>query len=400
MRISKRVASLTSSLTLAINAKAKKLRKEGKRIINFSAGEPDFGTPEPVRRAAIKAIEENFTRYTPVGGMEELIQAIIEKFSKDNNLHYTPSQIVIGNGAKQIIYNALQVVCNPGDEVIIPLPYWVSYPEQVRLAGAVPVYISLEFEKELKVDPEELKRAIHPEKTKAIILNTPHNPTGGVFPEEELRKIAEVIEPYPILVISDEIYEDFVYETRHVSFASLGDTISEKTLTVNGVSKTYSMTGWRIGYAGGPENIIQTMIKLQSHSTSCASSISQKAALAALNQPRVEIKKWIEEFDHRRKILKEGLKKIKGVKVNKARGAFYIFPDFTNFLGTVYEKKGQIIRNSVDLASYLLEEAGVATVPGSAFGLEGHLRISYAVSPEEIKEGLEKMRSALIKLRG
>jgi len=397
MQISKRAASVSSSLTLSINAKAKKLKKEGRRIINFSAGEPDFETPEFVKRAAIKAIEENFTRYTPVGGTEELIQTIVEKFKQDNGLHYTPSQIVVGNGAKQIIYNALQVVCNPGDEVIIPIPYWVSYPEQVRLAGAVPVYISLEFEKELKIDQEELKRAIHPEKTKAIILNTPHNPTGGVFTREELEKIARVIEPYPILVISDEIYEKFVYETPHVSFASLGDTIKGKTLTVNGVSKTYSMTGWRIGYAGGPEKIIQAMIRLQSHSTSCASSISQKAALAALDESNEKIKRLIKEFDHRRKIIKDGLKKIKGVKVNKPQGAFYIFPDFTNFLGIVYDK-GQI-RNSIDLASYLLEEAGVATVPGSAFGLEGHLRISYAVSLGDIKEGLKKIRSALDKLR-
>jgi len=398
MQISKRVASVRSSLTLSINAKAKKMKKEGRRIINLSAGEPDFETPEPIGKAAVKAIEENFTRYTPVAGTEELIQSIIKKFSQKNNLKYLPSQIIVGNGAKQIIYNAIQAICNPGDEIIIPTPYWVSYPEQVRLAGGVPVYISLEFDKELKLDLEELRRAIHPEKTKAIILNTPHNPTGGVFTEKELKKIAEVLEPYPILVISDEIYEEFVYETCHVSFASVAENLMRKTLTVNGVSKTYSMTGWRIGYAGGPEELVQAMIRLQSHSTSCASSISQRAALAALNQPEEEIKKRIEKFDRRRKLVKEGLKKIKGVKINKPLGAFYIFPDFSYFLGTTYEKG--VIKNSLDLANYLLEEAEVAVVPGLAFGAEGYLRISYATSPEEIKEGLERMRWALDKLGG
>ncbi len=397
MQISKRTASIRPSLTLAITAKAKKLRQEGKKIINLAAGEPDFDTPEPVQKAGVKAIEENFTRYTPVAGIGDLIEAIIKKFKQDNNLDYLPSQIVVGNGAKQIIYNAIQAVCNPGDEVIIPTPYWVSYPEQVKLAGGVPVYVSLDFEKELKINLEELKRVIHPEKTKAIILNTPHNPTGGVFSKDELEKIAQIIEPYPILVISDEIYEKFSYEVPHVSFASLGESIYKRTLTVNGVSKTYGMTGWRIGYAGGPEEIIQAMIRIQSHSTSCASSISQKAAVAALSQSTGECTKWIGEYEHRRKIVKDRLKKIKGVKINKPQGAFYIFPDFTNFLGLTYEK-GQI-KNSFDLANYLLEEANVAVVPGSAFGAEGYLRISYAVSEEEIKEGLERMREALDKLR-
>jgi len=397
MQISKRTASIRPSLTLAITAKAKKLRQEGKKIINLAAGEPDFDTPEPIQKAGVKAIEENFTRYTPVAGIGDLIEAIIKKFKQDNNLDYLPSQIVVGSGAKQIIYNAIQAVCNPGDEVIIPTPYWVSYPEQVKLAGGVPVYVSLDFEKELKINLEELKRVIHPEKTKAIILNTPHNPTGGVFSKDELEKIAQIIEPYPILVISDEIYEKFSYEVPHVSFASLGESVYKKTLTVNGVSKTYGMTGWRIGYAGGPEEIIQAMIRIQSHSTSCASSISQKAAVAALSQSTGECTKWIGEYEHRRKIVKDRLKKIKGVKINKPQGAFYIFPDFTNFLGLTYEK-GQI-KNSFDLANYLLEEANVAVVPGSAFGAEGYLRISYAVSEEEIKEGLERMREALDKLR-
>jgi len=397
MRVSNRVASLTPSATLAISAKAKQMRKEGKRIIDFSAGEPDFNTPEPVQTAAIKAIQENYTRYTPVAGSGELIQAISKKFREDNNLDYSPSQIVVGNGAKQIIFNALQVVCNPGDEVIVPMPYWVSYPEQIRLAGATPVYIYLEFEKELKIDTEELKRVIHPEKTKAILLNTPHNPTGGVLSRRELEKIAAIVEDLPILVISDEIYEEFIYEVPHVSFASLGENLYRKTLTVNGVSKTYGMTGWRIGYAGGPEEIIQAMIRLQSHSTSCASSISQMAALAALNLHKQEVKKRIEEFSYRRKLVKEGLKKIRGIKVNKPLGAFYIFPDFTNFLGTSYGKRQ--IKNSLDLANYLLDDAGVAVVPGSAFGLEGYLRISYAVAIDQIKEGLEKIKKALDKLR-
>ncbi|MBE0478028.1 pyridoxal phosphate-dependent aminotransferase [Candidatus Aerophobetes bacterium] len=398
MQVSKRVSAVTASVTLTISSKAKKMKKEGKRIIDFSAGEPDFNTPEPAQKAAIKAIEENYTRYTPVAGSEELIKAISSKFKEDNNLTYSPSQIVVANGAKQIIFNALQVVCNPGDEVILPLPYWVSYPEQIRLAGAVPVYIELEFDKGLKIDAEQLKKAIHPEKTKAIILNTPHNPTGGMFEKKELEKIAEVVEDFSILIISDEIYEDFVYEIPHVSFASLGDSVYKKTLSVNGVSKTYGMTGWRIGYAGGSEELIRAMTKFQSHSTSCASSISQRAALGALTSfNKQDINHLIKEFFQRRKIIKENLKKIKGVKVNKPQGAFYIFPDFSDFLGASYEKKE--IKNSIDLADYLLEEAGIAVVPGSAFGLEGYLRISYAVSTEEIKEGIEKMKYALDKLR-
>jgi len=396
MHVSRRVSSIRPSLTLSINAKARRMIQEGRKVINLSAGEPDFNTPEPIGRAGIKAIQENFTRYTPVKGSEDLIQSIVEKFKQKNKLNYSPSQIIVANGAKQIIYNAIQAVCNPGDEVIIPTPYWVSYPEQVRLAQAVPVYVSLEFEKELKIDIEELKRAIHPEKTKVIILNSPHNPTGGVFTEEELRKIAEVLEPYPILIISDEIYEDFVYEMPHVSIASLGESIARKTLTVNGVSKTCSMTGWRIGYAGGPEEIIQAMTKIQSHSTSCACSISQKAAVAALNQPEEEIKKRTKEFDKRRKLIKEALKKIKHVKINKPLGAFYIFPDFSYFLGREYSNG--VIKNSLDLANYILEKAEVAVVPGSAFGAEGHLRISYAASSEEIKEGMKRIRWALSEL--
>lgn len=398
MRLSKKMATLTPSFTLSISARAKKMRKEGKRIINFAAGEPDFDTPQPVQEEAIKAIKENYTRYTPVAGCEELIQAVIKKFKEDNDLEYSPSQIIVGNGAKEIIYNALQVVCNPGDEVIVPIPYWVSYPEQVRLAGAVPVYVDLDFEKGLKINLEALKKAIHPDKTKAIILNTPHNPTGGVFEKEELEKIAEVLEDKEILVISDEIYEEFVYETPHVSFASLGENLYRKTLTVNGVSKTYGMTGWRIGYAGGPEEIVQAMINLKSHSSSCASSISQRAALAALQMNKEIVKKYIQEFSIRRKLVKDGFKKIKGVKINKAQGAFYLFPDFSEYLGTFYNKYQ--IRSSVDLANFLLEEAQVAVVPGAAFGLEGYMRISYALPPDQIKEGIEKTKQALDKLRG
>jgi len=397
MEISQRVATTAPSSTLAISAKAKQMKKDGKKIIIFSAGEPDFNTPEAVKKIAIKAIKENYTRYTPTAGNQELIIAISKKFREDNDLNYSPSQIVVGNGAKQIIFNALQTVCNPGDEVIIPTPYWVSYPEQVRLAGAIPVYVELEFEKEFKIDPEKLKRAINPKKTKAIILNTPHNPTGGVFSKKDLEKIAQVVENIPMLVISDEIYEEFVYETPHISFASLTKDLYKKTLTVNGTSKTYGMTGWRIGYAGGPENIIQAMIKTQSHSTSCASSISQRAAFGALNLPKQEVKNRIKEFSQRRKLIEKKIREIKGVKVNRTKGAFYVFPDFTEFLRTSCGEKQ--IKNSLDLANYLLEEAGVAVVPGSAFGLENYLRFSYTLPPEEIKEGLEKIKQAIDKLR-
>ena len=396
MSISERVSVVAPSLTLAISAKAKQMKREGKRVVNLSAGEPDFNTPVAIKEAAIKAIEENYTRYTPVAGGQELIMAIGKKFREDNNLDYSASQIVVGNGAKQIIFNALQVVCNPGDEVIIPVPYWVSYPEQVKLAGAHPVYIPLEFERELKMNLEELKRAIHPGKTRVIILNTPHNPTGGAFSKQELEKIARVLEDVPLLVISDEIYEEFMYETHQVSFASLGENAYKKTLTVNGVSKTFGMTGWRIGYAGGPEDIIQAMIKLQGHSTSCASSISQRAALGALNVPKDDIHKWIGEFAQRRELINRELQNIKRVKVNKMGGAFYVFPDFSHFMESSYGQR--CIKNSLDLTNYLLEEVGVAVVPGSAFGLEGHLRISYALPVDELKEGLQKIKQALDKL--
>jgi len=397
MYLSERVTVLTPSVTLGISAKAKQMRKEGRDIINFSAGEPDFNTPLQAKEAAIRAIDENYTRYTPVAGSRELIEAIIRKFRHDNNLDYSPSQIIVANGAKQVIFNALQAVCNPGDEVILPSPYWVSYPEQIKLAGATPVYIHLEFEEGLKINQEELRKAIKPGKTKAIILNTPHNPTGGMFAREELEKIAKVVEDLPLLVISDEIYEEFVYESSHVSFASLGEKLYQKTITVNGVSKTYGMTGWRVGYAGGPESIIQAMIKIQSHSTSCASSVSQRAAFGALSLEKEEVRTLIEEFFYRKKLVEQGLKGIEGIRVNRLQGAFYAFPDFSYFLGTYSGRRK--IESSVDLADYLLEEAGVAVVPGSAFGAEGYLRISYAVSKEEIKRGLERIREALSNLK-
>jgi len=395
--ISQRLSRVAPSATLAISTRAKEMLREGRKVVNLSVGEPDFDTPTFIKEVAIQALREGFTKYTPVAGIPELIQAIREKFERDNNLSYSNSQIMVSCGAKEVLYNTFQAICNQGDEVIIPSPYWVSYPEQVKLAGGVPVFVSLDFQRGLRLERERLRQAISP-RTKALVLNSPHNPTGGVFSLEELEEIAELAVTQDFLIITDEIYEKLIYQGTHVSIASLGKEIEKKTITINGVSKTYSMTGWRIGYAGGPREVIEGMKKIQSQSTSCANSIAQKAAMGALLGPQDDVEKARREFEKRGQVILDRVSQIEGMTCPKPQGAFYIFPDISSFLGTF--DGDWIIRNSVDLAKYLLEKAEVATVPGSAFGADNHLRLSYAASLDQINEGVDRIKEALGNLKG
>jgi len=397
VNLARRISQISPSATLSINARAKEMIREGRPVINLSSGEPDFDTPSSIKKAAIQAIKEGFTKYTPTQGAFPLVEAVREKFQRDSNLSYSPSEVIISVGAKRVLYNALQVICNPGDEVIIPQPFWVSYPEQVRLAEAVPIYVSLKGEDWSYLEAKEIAKNITPGKTKVVILNTPHNPSGAVLRKSVLESIAEVILPEDIYVISDEIYEKYIYEGSHFSFASLGKEIKEKTLTINGVSKTFSMTGWRIGYAGGPEKLISAMRRLQAHSTSCSCSISQYAALRALENSQERMGVIMEEFKKRRDCMVSRLNGIEGIKLASPPGAFYTFVDFSPYLGAHYQDWK--INNSQDLANYLLEKAEVAVVPGSAFGIEGWARLSYALPIKEIEEAMDRVKQVLTDLR-
>lgn len=390
--LSERLSKVAGSATLAIGSRAKEMLREGRNVVNLSGGEPDFDTPSFIKKAAIQALRDGFTKYTPVAGIPELLQAIRDKFQKDNGLNYSSSQIMVSCGAKEALYNVFQAICNPGDEVIIPSPYWVSYPEQVKLAGGIPVFLSLDFQRGLKLEKERLRQVISP-RTKAIIINTPHNPTGGILGLEELEEIAKLAVAQDLLVIADEIYEKLIYEGTHVSIASLGEEIGKRTIVINGVSKTYSMTGWRIGYAAGPEEVIEGMKKIQSQSTSCANSIAQRAALEALLGPQDDAEEARRKFQKRCQVMVDRVSQIEGIICPRAQGAFYLFPEISCFLGT--HEGDWIIRNSVDLARYLLEKAEVATVPGSAFGQDNHVRLSYAVSLDEIHEGVDRIKEAL-----
>jgi aspartate aminotransferase len=379
-----------------MNAKALSMRAAGIDVISFGVGEPDFDTPKHIREAATQAIEEGFTRYTAVGGIPELKDAIVEKFRRDNNLSYEPDEVMVSCGGKHVLYNLAQAFLNPGDEVIIPAPYWVSYPPIAVLAGASPVIVRTQEADDFKLSPESLEKAITP-RTRLLILNSPSNPTGLVYTESELRALTEVILKYNIWVVSDEIYEKLIFDNRPFhSVAQLGEEAKSKTFVVNGVSKTYAMTGWRIGYVAGPREIIAGMTKIQSQSTSNPNSIAQKAAVAALNGPQDSIEAMVEAFDDRREYLLERLNAIKGVHCNVPGGAFYAFPNFSHYFNA--ETEGRAIKGSVDLCEYLLTEARVALVPGIAFGDDSFIRFSYATGLETIKEGLDRIESALGKL--
>jgi aspartate aminotransferase len=394
--LSNRAKGLKPSPTLAINAKAKAMQAQGIRVVSFGAGEPDFDTPENIKRAAIKSIEEGFTKYTAVGGIDELKDAVIQKFQRDNQLTYKRSQILISCGGKHSFYNLAQALFDRGDEVIIPAPYWVSYPPMVALAEATPVIIETKEENGFKVTPEDLKKAATP-RTKALVLNSPSNPTGSAYTKKELEKIAEVAISHNFFVISDEIYEKIIYDGFEFrSIASLGEEIKGRTIIVHGVAKTYAMTGWRIGYTAGPEEIISAMSNIQSQSTSNPTSISQKASVEALIGPQEEVKKMVSAFTERRNYIVDRLNEISGVSCFKPTGAFYVFPNFSEYFGKSYQ--GKKISNSTELADYFLDVAKVAVVPGVEFGADPFERLSYATSMKDIREGIDRIEDALKKL--
>ncbi len=392
--VSRRIGLIKTSVTLAINAKAKQMKKEGIDVVGFGAGEPDFDTPSHVKEAAKEAINDGFTKYTPASGTKELKQAICEKFKKDNNLIYKESEIIVSCGAKHSLFNAILTLCEEGDEVILPSPYWVSYPEMIKASGAKVVVAETE-EDGFKLTPSKLKKVIR-KKTKMLIINSPSNPTGIVYSEEELRDIAEILVSNNILCISDEIYEKIIYEDRHISIASLDDRIKEQTVVVNGVSKAYAMTGWRIGYAAAKEEIIKAMGNLQSHSTSNPSSISQVAALKALKGEQECVDNMVKEFKKRRDFMVDRINSIKGIGCIKPKGAFYVFVSIKDILGKKFSSFS--INSALEFSELLLENFKVAVVPGEAFGRKDYIRLSYATSLDNIKKGLERIEEFINRL--
>jgi len=397
VKLSGRARGISPSPTLSVDARAKELAAAGERIINFGVGEPDFDTPEHIKAAAAEAMARGMTKYTAVAGTLELRQAICRKFARDNDLTYRPDEIVVSCGAKHSLYNAVQVLAEPGDEVIVPAPYWVSYLEQVKLAGAEPVVVKTRAENGYKLIPEELSGSLTP-RSRLLILNSPSNPTGSIYTKEELAAIAEVAVRAGIWVLSDEVYEKLIYDgAAHFSIASLGPEIKQQTVVVNGVSKSYAMTGWRIGYAAAPAPVAKAMADLQSHSTSNPTSIAQAAAVAALNGPQEAVAEMRSAFAARRTYILERLNGIPGINCPTPAGAFYAFPDVSAYFGRRWGEK--TISSASDLAAFLLEEAKVAVVPGIAFGNDRCLRFSYAASLEEIAEGMDRIAAAFGSLR-
>ncbi len=397
MNISERARNAAPSPTMAITAKAKALQAQGIDVIGFGAGEPDFDTPEHIKNAAIAAIHAGYTKYTPSSGSDELRDAIAAKLLRDNNLRYERRNVIVSVGAKHSLYNIFQALLDPGDEVIIPVPYWVSYPEQVKLAGGVPVFVPTLPENDFMPTRDAVRAAITP-RTKALILNSPSNPTGGVASRQLVKELASVVIQHDLTLVSDEIYEKLLYDGReHLSPASLGSEIFERTLTVNGCSKAYSMTGWRIGYvASANTELIAAMGRLQDQSTSNPVSISQKAAVAALNGPQEPVEEMRKAFEERRSLIVKGLNAIPGVSCRLPGGAFYAFPDISELLG---KRAGEIeITGSETFAAYLLEKANVAVIPGSGFGADHYVRLSYATSADSIVKGLERIDAAVRRL--
>jgi Aspartate/tyrosine/aromatic aminotransferase len=396
MKLSARINSIKPSPTLAITMKANALRAEGRDVIGFGAGEPDFDTPDNVKKAAIQAIEEGFTKYTPVGGIDELKDAIIGKLNRDNKLNYTRAQIVVSCGAKHTLYNLAQVLFEEGDEVIIPSPYWVSYPDIVILTGAKPVILKTNASDGFKIGPGQLEEVINP-RTRAVIINSPSNPTGAVYTQAELVELAEVFVKKDVLAISDDIYEKILYDG--ISFANMATVnadMKERTVVVNGVSKSHAMTGWRIGYAAGPVEIIAAATKLQSQNTSNPTSIAQKAAVEALNGDQAIVEAMVKEFEKRRNVMVDRLNAIPGITCMTPQGAFYVFPEIAGLLGRKYG--GKVLATSSDVAAWLLDEANVAVIPGGEFGQDDHIRLSYATSMSNIEKGLKRIRDAIMKL--
>jgi len=390
--LSDRINSLPASATLAMAAKARELRAEGKDIIGLSLGEPDFNTPDFIKEAAIEAVNQNYNSYTPVDGYVELKEAICTKFKRDNNLEYTPSQIVVSTGAKQSIANVMQVLLNPGDEVLLPCPYWVSYSAIATLCEAKSVEIPSSIENNFKITPAQLEAAITP-KTKLILFNSPNNPSGVIYSEEEYRALAAVLEKYPqIYIMSDEIYEHINYDVKPFSLAAI-ESLYDRTITVNGLAKAFAMTGWRIGYIGAPEWIAKACTKMQGQITSGTNCIAQRAAITAVLAPISKIQYMVDEFKTRRGIVIDLLREIDGFKVNVPDGAFYVFPDVSAFFGKTIQ--GITINNASDFALFILEKANVATVTGDAFGAPNCIRISYAASELQIREAIKRIATAL-----
>jgi len=392
MYLSKKISEVSPSSTLAIDSKFKAMKAEGIDVVGFGAGEPDFDTPDYIKEAAIKAIWEGKTKYTPAAGTLELRKAICEKFARENGLAYTPEEIVVTNGAKHALVNVFMAILNPGDEVIVPAPFWVSYPEMVKIADGTPVVLHTEEKDNFKFTASQFEAAITP-KTRAIILNSPSNPTGMVYTEKELRDIAEVAVKHNIYVVSDEIYEHLIYEGEHISIASFNDEIKNLTIIINGVSKTYSMTGWRIGYSAANKTISKAMANLQSHATSNPNSIAQAATVAALSGGYDEIKLMKREFSLRRDYMVERINSIEGLSALMPHGAFYVLMNISKIKGRTLA--GVTINTSDDLANVLLEKAKLALVPCSGFGADDYMRWSYATSMENIKEGIDRLENFL-----
>lgn len=391
-KLSARINSLPVSATLAMAAKARELKNQGVDVIGLSLGEPDFNTPEFIKDAAIKAVQDNWNSYSPVDGYADLKEAICNKFKRDNGLDYKPSQIVVSTGAKQSIANVCMVLLNPGDEVLLPAPYWVSYSAIATLAEAESIIIPSTIATDFKITPKQLEAAITP-KTKLVMFNSPNNPSGTIFTEAEYRALGKVLEKYPdIFILSDEIYEHINYGTPHFSFAAIPE-LYDRTITVNGVAKAFAMTGWRIGYIGAPEWIAKACNKMQGQITSGANCIAQRATIAALDAPVSNIQYMIDEFAQRRKMIIELLSAIPGFKLNEPEGAFYVFPDISYYFGKTLN--GKTIENASDFALYLLEVAHVATVTGEAFGNDACIRISYAASVENIQEAVKRIGQSL-----
>lgn len=396
MELSRKAKNIQPSITLSITAKAKELKDAGVNVISFGVGEPDFNTPKNIINEAVKAMNEGKTKYTAASGIIELKKAICDKFKRDNDLDYNTKQIIISTGGKQCLVNTFMSILNPGDEVLIPIPYWVSYPELVKLADGVPVFVDTDPSNDYKFTKESLEKSVT-NKTKAIVINSPNNPTGSVYRKEELEMIAEFAKEHDLIIVSDEMYEKLIYEgEKHVSIASISDDAYKRTIVVNGLSKSFAMTGWRVGYAAASEEIIKLMSSLQSHMTSNSNSIAQYASVEALNGAKDEQNKMIEQFASRRKLMLDRISKIKDVSVIKPNGAFYVMLNVGNYIGK--SLNGKKINNSLEFASSLLDEEKVALVPGVAFGLENYVRLSYATSDEDILEGLNRIDKFLSKL--
>jgi len=391
--LSDRINAMEVSATLGMAAKTRELKAEGKDIIGLSLGEPDFDIPDFIKEAAIEAIQQNYSKYTPIDGYLELREAICEKFKRDNNLNYKPSQIVVSTGAKQCLANVALAMLNPGDEVIFPAPYWVSYKEIAKMAGGVPIEVHTTIENNFKITPAQLEAAIT-SKTKMVWFNTPCNPSGSIYSKAELEALAVVLRKYPhIFILSDEIYEYINFTNERVTSVAEIDSLYERTITVNGMSKAFAMTGWRIGYMGAPEWIAKACAKVQGQVTSGANAIAQRASIVALKAPKSKIQYMVDEFKRRRDLVLQLLNEIEGFKLNISEGAFYVFPDISSFFGKTL--RGRIINNATDFSLYLLEEAMVATVTGEAFGDANCIRFSYAASEKDLREAIRRIKESL-----